>query len=158
NTNEKPPKLTVLRPESERPKHEVELFFPDQCGNIVLNDAYKSLVSTAIVESLPEGSSVFAIPMEPVEPLNLHKTTAFPLRIMKIDESTISGNIAILEKVITEELQMPESWIANPPATKWGGDQMTTSRLESAKIHHAIDLDPFHGLRWVQPVMQPFHL
>ncbi|KAI9241002.1 MAG: hypothetical protein BYD32DRAFT_105080 [Podila humilis] len=158
NTNEKPPKLTVLRPESERPKREVELFFPDQHDNIVLNDACKSLVSNAIVESLPEGSSVFAIPMKAIEPLNLHKTTAFPLRIMKIDESTISGNIAILEKVITEELQMPESWIANPPVTKWGGDQMTTSRLESAKIHRAIDPDPFHGLRWVQPVMQPFHL
>ncbi|KAG0222002.1 hypothetical protein BGW42_007003 [Actinomortierella wolfii] len=157
-SNKKRPSRAVFRPESERPEPVADLFFPDDTDADVLYNAFRSHISVAIVESFPEGSSVHAIPIADIEPLSLHRTTAFPLRIMRLDESTIAGNLAVLERITKDELRLSAEWFENPTDTIVGGDQMTVARLLSLMQHRSVDPDPYHGLRWVHPTLQLFHL
>ncbi|KAG0195260.1 hypothetical protein BGX33_003798, partial [Mortierella sp. NVP41] len=77
---------------------------------------------------------------------------------MKLDESTIAGNLAVLERITQVGLQLPKSWFANPKNTIFAGDQMSVSRLLTLKIHRIVDTDPYHSLAWVHPTLQLFHL
>ncbi|KAG0011419.1 hypothetical protein BGZ82_003007, partial [Podila clonocystis] len=158
NTNKNQPTLNVFCPENERPMPEADLFFPDNTDLAVFQCVCRSHISDAIVRSLPEGSSVHAIPIVPITTLRLHKTTALPLQIMKIDESTIAGNLAVLERITTVGLQLPKAWFSDPKNIIVAGDQMTVSRLLTLKVHRAIDPDPYCSLAWVHPTLQLFHL
>ncbi|KAI1288553.1 hypothetical protein EDD11_009937 [Mortierella claussenii] len=151
-----PPAL--FRPENEMPEPIAGLFFPEAFDLEVFLQVTLSHVSAAIVRSLPKGSTAVAIPILPIKKLDVHKTALFPLQTMKLDEPTIAGNLAVLERITQVGLQLPEKWFANPTSTIFAGDQMTVSRLLTLKIHRIMDTDPYHSLAWVHPTLQLFHL
>ncbi|KAF9369712.1 hypothetical protein CPB97_003364 [Podila verticillata] len=151
-----PPAL--FRPEDERPEPIAELFFPKDVDLEVFHRVSLSHVSAAIVQSLPKGSTAIAIPILPIKKLDVNKTALFPLQTMRLDESTIAGNLAVLERIMQVGLQLPKKWFANPKNTIFAGDQMTVSRLLTLKIHRIVDTDPYHSLAWVHPTLQLFHL
>ncbi|KAG0251929.1 hypothetical protein BG011_007316, partial [Mortierella polycephala] len=146
-----PPAL--FRPEDERPELIDGLFFPKSIDMEVFQQVTLSHVSAAIVRSLPKGSTAVAIPILPIKKLDVHKTALFPLQTMKLDESTIAGNLAVLERITQIGLQLPEKWLVNPKDTIVAGDQMTVSRLLTLKIHRIVDTDPYHSLAWVHPTL-----
>ncbi|KAG0010922.1 hypothetical protein BGZ81_002488 [Podila clonocystis] len=158
--NDKPAAATpaLLHPENTRPEVTADLFFPSVPDGQVLRQVSMSHVFNTIMRSLPEGSTTLAIPIVPIEQLPLKKTALFPLQTMKIDESTIAGNLAVLERLTMAGLQLPKSWFDDPKSTIIAGDQMTVSRLLTLKIHRVFDPDPYHSLAWVQPTLQLFHL
>ncbi|KAF9118846.1 hypothetical protein BG015_006504, partial [Linnemannia schmuckeri] len=141
-----PPAL--FRPEDERPEPIADLFFPKDADFEVLQQVSRSHVSAAIVRSLPQGSTAVTIPILPIKKLDIDKTALFPLQTMKLDESTIAGNLAVLERITQVGLQLPKSWFAKPKNTIFGGDQMSVSRLLTLKIHRIVDTDPYHSLSW----------
>ncbi|KAF9374918.1 hypothetical protein BGX21_003995, partial [Mortierella sp. AD011] len=151
-----PPAL--FRPENERPSPVADLFFPNDLDLEVFQQVSRSHVSNAIVRSSPEGSITPAIPIVPVKRLDVDKTAVFPLQTMKLDESTIAGNLAVLERITQVGLQLPNSWFVSPKDTIIAGDQMTVSRLLTLKIHRIVDTDPYHSLAWAHPTLQLFHL
>jgi hypothetical protein len=157
--NQSPATPPVLfRPKDERPELTTDLFFPKDIDMEVFQLICRAHVSSAIVRSLPKDSTAVAIPIPPIEKLEINKTALFPLQTMKLDESTISGNLAVLERITKVGLQLPEQWLADPKNTIVAGDQMTVSRLLTLKIHRIVDPDPYHSLSWVHPTLQLFHL
>lgn len=148
----------LFRPEKERPKPVAALFLPNKSDLEVFRQVSRSHVSTAIVRSSPEGSTAVAIPVTPINKLNVIKTALFPLQTMRLDESTIAGNLAVLERITQVGLQLPKEWFADPKNTIVAGDQMTVSRLLTLKIHRFVDTNPYHSLTWVHPTLQLFHL
>ncbi|KAG0290966.1 hypothetical protein BGZ98_003215 [Dissophora globulifera] len=117
-----------------------------------------SHVSNTIARSSLGDSAALAIPIVPIKQLHIGKTALFPLQTMQLDESTISGNLAVLERITQQGLQLPKSWFEKPNDTIVAGDQMTVSRLLTLKIHCIVDPDPYHSLAWVHPTLQLFHL
>ncbi|KAG0319471.1 hypothetical protein BG000_003864, partial [Podila horticola] len=156
--SDKGPSPALLRPKNTRPEPDDNLFFPSDLDDKVFRQVSMSHVSNAIVRSLPEGSTTLAIPVVPIEKLPVKKTALFPLQTMKLDESTIAGNLAVLERITKAGLQLPKSWFDDPKNTIVAGDQMTVSRLLTLKIHRIFDPDPYHSLAWVHPTLQLFHL
>ncbi|KAK3817844.1 MAG: hypothetical protein J3R72DRAFT_43438 [Linnemannia gamsii] len=148
----------LFRPENERLEPTAELFFPKFIDMEVFQHVSRSHVSAAIVRSLSKGSTTTAIPIVPIEKLDIGKTALFPLQTMKLDESTIAGNLAVLERITQTGLQLPKKWFSDPKNTIFAGDQMTVSRLLTLKIHRIVDTDPYHSLAWVHPTLQLFHL
>lgn len=90
-----------------------------------------------------------AIPVVPVEQLDLIKSTVFPLPVMKLDESTIAGNLSVLQRITEVSLNLPKTWFSDPKNTIVAGDQMTVSRLLTLKVHWSFDPDHYHNLSWV---------
>ncbi|KAF9970049.1 hypothetical protein BGZ75_002464, partial [Mortierella antarctica] len=86
--------------------------------------------------------------MIPVEQLNPVKSTVFPIKVMRLDESTIAGNLAVLKRIAEESLKLPEPWLVNPENTIFAGDQMTVSRLLTLKVHRSFDPSRYHNLSW----------
>jgi len=148
----------LFRPEDERPELTAELFFPKDVDWEVFQQVCRSHVSAAIVRSLPKDFAAVAIPILPIKKLDINKTVLFPLQTMKLDESTIAGNLAVLERITQDGLRLPEEWFADPQNTIVAGDQMTVSRLLTLKIHRIVDTDPYQSLSWVHPTLQLFHL
>ncbi|KAF9369729.1 hypothetical protein CPB97_003345, partial [Podila verticillata] len=122
------------------------------------NAACRTHLSAAIVRSLPHVSTGCVIPMQTIDEMDVRKTVAFPLPTMKIDESTIAGNLAVLENITRIGLRLSDSWFHRARNIIIAGDQMTVARLLSLKIHRAIESDPYGGLAWVHPTPQLFHL
>ncbi|KAG0010515.1 hypothetical protein BGZ82_003415, partial [Podila clonocystis] len=67
---------------------------------------------------------------------------------MKLDESTIAGNLSVLQRITEVSLSLPKTWFADPKNTIIAGDQMTVSRLLTLKVHRSFDPDPYHNLSW----------
>lgn len=153
------PSPLLFRPEEERPEPDAELFFPSDADLEVFMDVCRSHVSAAIVKTMPGESTALPIPIMPVEPLDFKvKTTTFPLKIMRLDESTIAGNLMVLDRIMTYDLQLEDSFFEDPKNTIVAGDQMTMSRILTLKIHRSLDPHPYHSLSWVHPTLQLFHL
>lgn len=141
--------LTLFRPPDERPRPNAMSFFPKSSDLEVLQCVCQSHVSAAIVRSLPEGSAASAIPIKPVSELEGGKTSVFPLQVMRLDESTIAGNLAVVKRIMEVSLQLPKSFFASPKDTIFARDQMTVSRLLTLKVYCSIDSDLYHSLSWV---------
>ncbi|KAF9925599.1 hypothetical protein FBU30_004652 [Linnemannia zychae] len=105
----------LFRPENGRPVLGSGLFFSSELDLAIFYRVSLSHVSNAIVRSLPEESAISAI----------STVYMFPLQIMKLDESTIAGSLAVLERIMKSGFQPPESWIAHPDNTVVAGDQMS---------------------------------
>jgi len=155
-TGNAPPIL--FRPENKGLEPDADLFFPDDFDLEVFYQVSVSHISNAVVRSSPEGSAALAIPIVPIKKLDIKKTAFFPLQTMRLDESTIAGNLAVLERITQAGLQLPENWFADPENTIVAGDQMTVSRLLTLKIHRIVDANPYDSLAWVHPTPQLFHL
>ncbi|KAF9368787.1 hypothetical protein CPB97_004251, partial [Podila verticillata] len=103
-------------------------------------------------------SPACVVPIVEVDPLPIQKSITFQLQTMKIDESTIAGNLSVLETITDVGLGLARTWFAKLPNIIVAGDQMTVARLLSLQIHQAIDPNPFGSLSWVHPVPQLFHM
>ncbi|KAG0014076.1 hypothetical protein BGZ82_001909, partial [Podila clonocystis] len=154
--NDKP--IPVCCPKTERPEPSALIFFPTPTDRAMFRAACRTHLSAAIARSLPHASTGCVIPMQTLDEIDVCKTIAFPLPTMKIDESTISGNLAVLESITRANLHLSDTWFDSARNIIVGGDQMTVARLLSLKIHRAIESDPYGGLDWVHPTPQLFHL
>ena len=102
-----PPAL--FSPEDERPNPIAALFLPNEFDSEVFRQVSRSHVSNSIERSSPEGSTAVVIPAMPIKKLDINKTALFPLQTMRLDESTIAGNLAVLERITHVGLQLPKS-------------------------------------------------
>lgn len=154
--NDKP--VTVFRQMTEGSRPEADIFFLTATDVNLSQAACHAHLSAAIVRSLPHAPTACMIPMKAIDEMDVIKTVTFPLPTMKIDESTISGNLSVLESITRIGLCLPDTWFDSSRNIIVGCDQMTVARLLSLKIHHAIELDLYGGLTWVHPTPQFFHL
>jgi hypothetical protein len=150
--------IPVLCPKTKRSEPSALIFFPTPTDRTMFRAACRTHLSAAIARSLPHASTACVIPMQTIDEIDVRKTIAFPLPTMKIDESTISGNLAVLESITRIDLRLSDTWFDSARNIIVGGDQMTVARLLSLKIHRAIESDPYGGLDWVHPTPQLFHL
>ncbi|KAF9083823.1 hypothetical protein BGX27_003993, partial [Mortierella sp. AM989] len=104
---------TLLCPENERPEPNADLFSPNDFDLEVFQQVSISHVSNVIVRSLPEESTALVIPIVPIKKLDIGKTAVSP-QTMRLNESTIAGNLAVLKRITRAGLQLPKSWFANP--------------------------------------------
>ncbi|KAG0013286.1 hypothetical protein BGZ82_002189, partial [Podila clonocystis] len=135
-----------------------DLFFPSDDDEEVSLLVYRAHVSAAIVQALPEGTPVVAIEIVPIDKLNVNKTDLFPMQTLQLDESTISGNVAVVERVVLFGIDVPLSWIENPEDIIFAGNQMMVLRLLTVKIHRMVEKHVFNSFSWVHPTLQLFHL
>ncbi|GJJ71294.1 hypothetical protein EMPS_07069 [Entomortierella parvispora] len=143
----------------DRPEPSASIFFPTSTDRTMTRAACRTHLSTAISQFLPRSPSVCVIPMPAIDVLKVVKTKTFPLPTMKIDESTIAGNLAVLENITKIDLGLSDEWFSKTTRDIIvAGDQMTVSRLLSLKVHRMVESDPFGSLGWVHPTFQLFHL
>ncbi|KFH63726.1 hypothetical protein MVEG_10419 [Podila verticillata NRRL 6337] len=150
--------VTVFRRIAEGSRPEADIFFPTATDVNLSRAACRAHLSAAIVRSFPHAPTACMIPMQAIDEMDVIKTVTFPLPTMKIDESTISGNLSVLESITRIGLRLPDTWFDSSRNIIVGGDQMTVARLLSLKIHRAIESDLYGGLNWVHPTPQFFHL
>jgi len=150
--------IPVFCPESKMSEPTADIFFPTLTDRAMSRAACRTHFSAAIMRSLPHISTTCVIPMQTIDEMEVCKTVTFPLPTMKIDESTISGNLAVLESITRIGLRLPDTWFSDAKNIIFAGDQMTVARLLSLKIHRAIESDHYGGLAWVHPTPQLFHL
>ncbi|KAJ8519429.1 hypothetical protein ONZ45_g3620 [Pleurotus djamor] len=81
---------------------------------------------------------------ERIEP---HSTEMFPLPAMEIDESTISGNVDVIN-TIAAELKLEETTHFNTAVKIFAGDQLSISRLRSAANIRAGHEGGFASFGW----------
>lgn len=86
------------------------------------------------------------------------RTMSFQLPSMKIDQSTVDGNLEILMTIVTKFLKLPDTWFLDGTRIIIAGDHLTVARVRSAKELRSRDCTPFERLQWATPVMQLFHL
>ncbi|KAG8914177.1 hypothetical protein FRC01_004190 [Tulasnella sp. 417] len=88
----------------------------------------------------------------------LHKTEIYPLPAFEIDESSITGNIEVLE-AISEELKLDTT---SPDFMRhvrlFAGDQLSISRLRSIAKYRAGHEGGFQSFRWPITIPGLFHL
>ncbi|KAF9177079.1 hypothetical protein BGZ50_009236, partial [Haplosporangium sp. Z 11] len=146
------PPITVFQPD-KLAFPGVSIFFPNAADRTLFRTVCRHHFSSAVAQS-----PAHIVPIVEVDLLPTRKTIAFPLQTMKIDESTIAGNLSVLETITDVGLGLARNWFATLPNIIVAGDQMTVARLLSLQIHRAIDPDPFGSLSWVHPVPQLFHM
>ncbi|KAF9158735.1 hypothetical protein BGX20_003251 [Mortierella sp. AD010] len=127
------PAPTLFRPVEERPDADANLFFP--------NDSDLE-------------SKTSAVSVVPVEQLDVVKSAVFPLPVMKLDESTIAGDLSVLQRITEIGLNLLKTWFANPKNTIVAGNQVTVSRLLTLKVHRSFDPDPYRNLSWNREVLE----
>lgn len=86
-----------------------------------------------------------------------YRTKQYPLRTSTIDESSITGNIAVINNVYMNQLKMTHAELA-----EWAipsiNDQSTNARIRGAKALWTKDVNPFTRLQTLQLGFGLFHL
>jgi hypothetical protein len=93
-----------------------------------------------------------------IKRLKVERTTAYPLPAMAIDQSSIEGNLEIIQTIMKSTLKLNEDAFTDDLTIIMAGDQLTVSRIRSVQYFRKGDITPYHRLRWAVPVMQLFHL
>ncbi|KAG0352206.1 hypothetical protein BGZ54_002902 [Gamsiella multidivaricata] len=96
------------------------------------------------------------LPAPTILPLPLEKTETFPLPTLPINQSSVDGNISVLEEYC-RQLKLEPKWF-NDKQILTLGDLLTTLRLRGAKMARRDDTDSFNRIDWAIPVPQLFHL
>jgi hypothetical protein len=78
------------------------------------------------------------------------------LATLQIDESTIDGNIAVLETLVTKQLGLTLDELAEGRMAPVSGDQMTVSRVASAQFLRVRDVEE-HRLLWARTLAGMLH-
>ncbi|KAG0311363.1 hypothetical protein BG000_006699, partial [Podila horticola] len=133
----------VFRPDRLAVVPSAIIFFPNADDRALFRKVCHHHFSSVIAQS-----PASVVPITEGDPLPIRKTIAFQLQTMKIDESTIAGNLSVLETIVDVGLGLARAFFAKLPNIIVAGDQMTVARLLSLKIHRAIDPDPFGSLSW----------
>ncbi|KAF9975643.1 hypothetical protein BGZ75_000451, partial [Mortierella antarctica] len=92
-----------------------------------------------------------------ISPLPVKKTETYPLRSMRVDQSSVEGNSTVLQHII-DDLQLEPSHFENGKKIVVAGDQLTTCRVRTLKAQLKGDDSDYGELRWAVPVVQLFHL
>ncbi|KAF8130337.1 hypothetical protein EV363DRAFT_1584323 [Boletus edulis] len=86
-----------------------------------------------------------------------YRTKQYPVRTSTIDESSITGNIAVINDVYVNQLKMTHAELVD-----WAipsiNDQSTNARIRGAKALRAKDVNPFTRLQTLQLGFGLFHL
>ena len=86
-----------------------------------------------------------------------HRTKQYPLRTSTIEESSVTGNIAVIHDVYINQLNMTHNNFSNI-AIPSINDQSTNARIRGAKALRAKDVNPFTRLQFLQLSPGLFHL
>ncbi|KAG0221950.1 hypothetical protein BGW42_007049, partial [Actinomortierella wolfii] len=104
------------------------------------------------------GSSISTIPITPIDPPPITKTETRPLQIIKIDQSTIEGDLEIMETIVGM-IGLSKIYVHDDNVNiVIAGDQLTVARLQSLKAQRAYDIDRYDTFEWAHPTIQMFHL
>lgn len=85
------------------------------------------------------------------------KTKQYPLRTSTIDESSVTGNIAVINDVYINQLKMTHEQLSDR-AIPCINDQSTNARIRGAKALRTQDINPFTRLNCFQLAPGLFHL
>ncbi len=86
-----------------------------------------------------------------------YKTKVFPLQITSIDESTIKGNIKVVDNMYRTQLQLSFDYLLNT-ALLTINDQLTQKNLRAARLLRIGDVDSFTRMECFQLGIGLFHL
>ncbi|KAF9425008.1 hypothetical protein BGZ76_003463 [Entomortierella beljakovae] len=92
----------------------------------------------------------------PLDRLKPCKTEALPLPPLPVDQSTVEGNVQVLDEY-RQFFGLSKEFF-NILLMIIGGDQLTKNRLDAAKFLCSIDDTRFDRLEWAIPMLQLFHL
>jgi len=86
-----------------------------------------------------------------------YKTKQYPLRTSTIDESSVSGNIAVINDVYINQLKMTHGQLSDMAILSIN-DQSTNARIREAKALWTADVNPYTRLQCLQLGFGLFHL
>ncbi|KIJ57647.1 hypothetical protein HYDPIDRAFT_44852 [Hydnomerulius pinastri MD-312] len=86
-----------------------------------------------------------------------YRTKQYPLRTSTIDESSVTGNIAVINDVYITQLKMSHEQLSDM-AVPSINDQSTNARIRGAKALRTKDINPFTRLQCLQLGFGLFHL
>src|SRR5438045_2900889 len=95
--------------------------------------------------------------MPKIDILPPRKTLHCPLGPIPHDESSNTGNLAILENIFRGQYHLPDSAFEKRLYLVYG-DQKTIQRLRTIKRHRQESEKPFDRLQWILPVQALFHV
>ncbi|KAG0347979.1 hypothetical protein BGZ54_004746, partial [Gamsiella multidivaricata] len=75
-----------------------------------------------------------------LSPLPVKRTETFPMPSMKIDQSTVEGNLEIIETVMKSALKLSDEWFDGDVRVVVAGDQLTVCRVGSLKSLRGTDI------------------
>ncbi|KIK40439.1 hypothetical protein CY34DRAFT_24807 [Suillus luteus UH-Slu-Lm8-n1] len=84
-------------------------------------------------------------------------TKQYPLCTSTIDESSISGNMAVVNDVYINQLKMTHNELSDCAIPSFN-DQSTNARIRGAKALRTQDINPFTQLQFIQLRFSLFHL
>lgn len=93
-----------------------------------------------------------------LEPLPTRESVTFPLPAMAINQSTVDGNLRVIETVMKDVLDLPDDWFDEQKRIIIAGDQFTVSRVRSLQGLLRPNSTRYRQLGWALPVFQLFHL
>ena len=86
-----------------------------------------------------------------------YKTNQYPLQTSTIDESSVSGNIAVINDVYINQLKMTHDDLSDI-AVPCINDQSMNARIRGAKALRTADINPFTRIQTLQLGFSLFHL
>jgi hypothetical protein len=95
--------------------------------------------------------------MPKLDILEPRKTSYQPLGLIPHDESSNSGNLAVLENIFQRQYKLSDQAFKNNLYLIYG-DQKTTQRIRTIKRHRLDSTRPYDSLKWALPVPALFHL
>lgn len=117
---------------------------------------YRHHLSKALKPELNKGPLFKALAIPPIKVLTSRPTEAYELAAMEIDQSSVSGNLAVLEEMrkvldLDKELFKELKMIL-------AGDHLSVSRLRTLMSRKSDDTTFFDRLSWAIPVLQMFRM
>lgn len=117
---------------------------------------YRHHLSKALKPNLNKGPLFKALAIPPIKVLISRPTEAYELAAMEIDQSSVSGNMAVLDEMrrvldLDKELFKEMKMIL-------AGDHLSVSRLRTLMSRKSDDTTFFDRLSWAIPVLQLFHM
>jgi hypothetical protein len=111
-----------------------------------------------VLRKTDDGFSWYAVEAPVLEPLPVLESVTFPLPAMAINQSTVEGNLQVIETVMKRILDLPEDWFDAQKRIIIAGDQFTVSRVRTLQGLLIQNSTRFRQLAWAIPVFQLFHL
>ncbi|KAG0695544.1 hypothetical protein DFH29DRAFT_1083321 [Suillus ampliporus] len=118
--------------------HVIEILLAN-CSNFV--DYNRSMLCHGECHKMPQG----------------YRTKQFPLWTLTIDESSITGNTAVIHDVYINQLQMQHHELSDRAIPSFN-DQSTDARIRGAKTLWVKDVNPFTRLQVIKLGFGLFHL
>ncbi|KAI1286153.1 hypothetical protein EDD11_000562, partial [Mortierella claussenii] len=139
--------------------HQVRDTYPRLClPDLMIDEAqmlhFNNVCRFHLVQELRknlDGYTRCSTPTLELRLLPVKKTRTYPLPIMKIDQSTVEGNKAIVETTIEQTLGLDKAWFDDGKKLVVAGDQLTVTRLRSLKELRDDESSPYKRLDWIVP-------